>query len=169
MKARTILLGLLSWMMTASAMAEERSTLFVNLADGSKVTFVLPIQKPTVTYENSVMTIAYLYDKEEFQYMAFNRDEVKSLEIGMSNIDAIDEAKKEADSRITFDLTRPGVVSVSGLQGSDRLKVFDLQGKAVKANISRSDDKATVDLSALRRGIYMVSVNQRFTFKLMKP
>ena len=36
MKARTILLVLLSWMMTASAMAEERSTLFVNLADGSK-------------------------------------------------------------------------------------------------------------------------------------
>lgn len=168
MKARTILLVLLSWMMTASAMAEERSTLFVNLADGSKVTFVLPIQKPTVTYEKSVMTIVY-NDKDDSQYMKFLRDEVKSLEIGMSNIDAIDEAKKEADSRITFDLTRPGVVSVSGLQDSDRLKVFDLQGKAVKADISCTDDKATVDLSALRRGIYMVSVNQRFTFKLMKP
>ena len=168
MKARTILLGLLSWMMTASAMAEERSTLFVNLADGSKVTFVLPIQKPTVTYEKSVMTIVY-NDKDDSKYVKFLRDEVKSLEIGMSNIDAIDEAKQEADSRITFDLTRPGVVSVSGLQGSDRLKVFDLQGKAVKADISRTDDKATVDLSALRRGIYMVSVNQRFTFKLMKP
>ena len=49
MKARTILLGLLSWMMTASAMAEERGTLFVNLADGSKVTFILPIQKPEIT------------------------------------------------------------------------------------------------------------------------
>ena len=114
------------------------------------------------------MTIVY-NDKDDSQYMKFLRDEVKSLEIGMSNIDAIDEAKKEADSRITFDLTRPGVVSVSGLQSSDRLKVFDLQGKAVKADISRSEDKATVDLSALRRGIYMVSVNQRFTFKLMKP
>ena len=168
MKARTILLGLLSWMMTASAMAEERSTLFVNLADGSKVTFVLPIQKPTVTYEKSVMTIVY-NDKDDSKYVKFLRDEVKSLEIGMSNIDAIDEAKKETDSRITFDLTRPGVVSVSGLQGGDRLKVFDLQGKVVKADISRYDDKATVDLSALRRGIYMVSVNQRFTFKLMKP
>ena len=58
---------------------------------------------------------------------------------------------------------------VSGLQATDHLQVFSLDGKSVSVAVRRHDNEATVDLIQKPRGIYMVSVNNRFTFKLMKP
>jgi hypothetical protein len=150
-------------------MAENLGVLTINLADGNQVQFVLPTQKPVVCYENSVMTVTYLSNTKEEATLTMNRDDVESIKVGVSDINAITNTKKQTDQPITFNLTRPGVVSVGGLKGNDRLQVFDLQGKSIKGNINRDGDKAIVNLSNLKRGVYMVSVNQHFTFKLMKP
>ena len=77
--------------------------------------------------------------------------------------------KSDKCQRISFNLTSAGVARVSGLQSSDRLQVFGLDGKSVSAVVSRNDGEATIDLTQQPRGIYIVSVNLRFTFKLMKP
>jgi hypothetical protein len=61
------------------------------------------------------------------------------------------------------------VVNVSGLQKTDRIQVYSLDGKSVNAVVSRHEGEATVDLIQQKRGVYMVSVNNSFTFKLMKP
>ena len=168
MKTRSLLLLLL--LMTATYLsAEELGTLFINLTDGSKVQIILPTQKPTINCQNSVMTVAYLSDANTSDTLTFSRDDVESLKIGTTFVDAIADSKKEADNSIRFDLTRPGVIIVSGLTKNDRLQVFDLKGKRTKATITRNENRATVDLTSLHRGVYLVSVNQRFTFKMMKP
>ena len=115
------------------------------------------------------MTVAYLSDANTSDTLTFSRDDVESLKIGTTFVDAIADSKKEADNSIRFDLTRPGVIIVSGLTKNDRLQVFDLKGKRTKATITRNENRATVDLTSLHRGVYLVSVNQRFTFKMMKP
>lgn len=61
------------------------------------------------------------------------------------------------------------MVHVSGLAEQDRLQVTALDGKRMQVPVQRNGSEAIVDLTHLSHGVYMVSVNQRFTFKLMKP
>lgn len=168
MKTKTFLTLLLLWTMIVGALAEEHGTLFVHLKDGTIVQFTLPVQKPVVSFVRGVMKVAFQENGNE-DYVSFERDQVENLTVGTTDVAAIEDVKSDECQRISFDLTSAGVVRVSGLQPSDRLQVFGLDGKNVGAVVSRNDSEATVDLTQMPRGIYIVSVNQRFTFKLMKP
>lgn len=168
MKTKTILTLLLLWTMTIGTWAEEQGLLFVHLKDGSKVQFVLPVQKPLVSFTRGMMKVAFQENGNE-NYVSFERDQVENLTVGTTDASAIKDVKSVEDQRISFDLTSASVVRVSGLQPSDRLQVFSLDGKSISAVVSRNGDEATVDLAQKPRGIYIVSVNQCFTFKLMKP
>ena len=173
MKTKTLLTLLLSWTMAAGVMAEEQSALFVHLKDGSKVQFVLPVQEPVVTCQNGTMSVDYLEEESENSHQTvtvqFQRDEVESLTVETVETVAINALPSDGTQRIRFDLTRAGVVRISGLEKTDRLQVYSLDGKSIDAAVTQHDGGATVDLSQQRRGVYMVSVNQRFTFKLTKP
>jgi len=168
MKTKTFLTLLLLCMMTVGTWAEEQGLLFVHLKDGSKVQFVLPVQKPVVSFTRGMMKVSFQENGSE-NYVSFERDQVDNLMVGTTDVTAIEDVKSDEGQRISFDLTSAGVVRVSGLQPSDHLQVFSLDGKSINAAVSRNDGEAIVDLTQKPRGIYIVSVNQRFTFKLMKP
>ena len=168
MKTKPFLTLLLLWTMIVGAMAEERSTLFVHLKDGSIVQFTLPVQKPVVSFTRGMMKVAFQENGDE-DYVSFERDQVENLTIGTTDATAIEDVKSDECQRISFNLTSAGVVRVGGLQPSDRLQVFSIDGKSVSAVVSRNDGEATIDLTQQLRGVYIVSVNQRFSFKLMKP
>ena len=168
MKTKPFLTLLLLWTMIVGAWAEERSILFVHLKDGTIVQFTLPVQKPVISFTRGMMKVAYQENGDE-DYVSFERDQVENLTVGTTDVTAIEDVKSDEAQRVSFNLTSAGVVRVSGLQPSDHLQVFGLDGKSVSAVVSRNDGEATVDLTQQPRGIYIVSVNQRFTFKLMKP
>lgn len=174
MKPKIILALLLSWTMAAVAQAEGRSTLFVNLKDGTKAQFVLPVQKPVVTCYDGTMYVDYQDRQTAYPYsvadaeVRFSRDEVESLTVGTALTTGLCAAPT-AEPRVSFDLTRPAEVHVSGLTKGDRLQVFALDGKQQQVPVAMQGSEAVADLSGLSRGLYVVSVNQRFTFKLMKP
>ena len=168
MKTKPFLTLLLLWTMIVGAWAEERSTLFVHLKDGSIVQFTLPVQKPVVSFTRGMMKVAFQENGNE-DYVSFERDQVENLTVGTTDVNAIEDVKSDKCQRISFNLTSAGVARVSGLQPSDRLQVFCLDGKSVSVVMSRNDGEAIVDLTQQPRGLYIVSVNQRFSFKLMKP
>ena len=163
MKTKTILSLLLLWMTATCAMAEDLSSLYVFLKDGNKVQFILPVQKPIVTFEKGTMYVSY-----GDYVMSFERDEVNYLKVDKADLTTIEEVQAD-EPRVRFAMTHKGVVNVSGLQQTDRIQVYSLDGKSVDAAISRHEGEATVDLSQQKHGVYMVSVNKSFTFKLMKP
>ena len=115
-----------------------------------------------------MMKVAY-QEKGEEDYVSFERDQVENLTVGTTDVTTIEDVKSDKCQRISFNLTSAGIARVSGLQPSDRLQVFCLDGKSVSVVMSRNDGEAIVDLTQQPRGIYIVSVNQRFSFKLMKP
>ena len=168
MKTKPFLTLLLFWTMIVGAMAAEHGTLFVHLKDGTIVQFTLPVQKPVVSFTRGMMKVAFQENGDE-DYVSFERDQVENLTVGTTDATAIEDVKSDEGQRISFNLTSAGVVRISGLQLSDRLQVFSIDGKSVSAVVSRNDGEATVDLTQKPRGIYIVSVNQRFSFKLMKP
>ena len=168
MKTKPFLTLLLLWTMIVGAMAEERSTLFVHLKDGTIVQFTLPVQKPVVSFTRGMMKVAFQENGNE-DYVSFERDQVENLTVGTTDVNAIEDVKSDECQRISFNLTSAGVVRVGGLQSSNRLQVFSIDGKSVSTVVSRNDSEATIDLTQQLRGVYIVSVNQRFSFKLMKP
>ena len=168
MKTKPFLTLLLLWTMIVGACAEEHGTLFVHLKDGTMVQFTLPVQKPVVSFTRGMMKVAFQENGNE-DYVSFDRDQIENLTVGTTDVTAIEDVKSDECQRICFDLTSAGVVRVSGLLLSDRLQVFGLDGKSVSAVVSRNDGEATIDMTQQPRGIYIVSVNQRFSFKLMKP
>ncbi|MBR2114643.1 MAG: T9SS type A sorting domain-containing protein [Prevotella sp.] len=168
MKTKPFLTLLLLWTMIVGAMAEERSTLFVHLKDGTIVQFTLPVQKPVFSFMRGMMKVAFQENGDE-DYVSFERDQVENLTIGTTDATAIEDVKSDECQRISFNLTSAGVVRISGLQLSDRLQVFSIDGRSVSAVVSRNEGEATIDLTQQLRGVYIVSVNQRFSFKLMKP
>jgi hypothetical protein len=168
LKAKTFLLLFLSLTMAVAAMAEEHSKLLVFLKDGNNVQFDLPTQKPVVNCTHGTMII--LLQEDHFDhYVSFERDKIEKLTVELANANAIDDVKSDDGQRIGFDLTRASEVRVRGLRLTDHLQVFSLDGKRVDATICLSNGEATVDLSQNPHGVYVVSVNQRFSFKLMKP
>jgi hypothetical protein len=175
---KKILLMVAVLMMTAISMkaqtAGERSILTVNLKDGSKVQFELPVQQPVVKFGKSQMTVTYTQPSnnpdagDEEKSLDFGRDQVESLVVGVEEVVNVSDVKG-AEPNIRFDLTSQSRVHISGLSDGDRLAVVSLDGKQMKLPVSRNGSEATLDLSGLPRGCYIVSVNKRFSFKLLKP
>ena len=164
---------LLSMLFSVDVIAEKQGILTVNLVDGQNVQFLLPVERPEIKCEEGVMTVTYLIlanasEDSRWNTLTFERDKVKDLVIGEAEIDEIREVKSET-SRIRFDLTHRSMVRVSGLSDTDRLTVVSIDGKLVKPIVSRGVGEAVVDLTGQPRGIYVVSVNGSFSFKLMKP
>ena len=170
MITKQLLFWLLAGLLPLSATAQDYfdTVLCLNLKDGGKVEMVLPVAKPEVTCEDGWMTINYVENGQGAK-LSWARDDVEALTFE-SRPSGIDEVKAQ-EERIHFDLTRAGVVLVRGLQTGDKLQVVGIDGKAVRADMQRQPNEgtATVDLSGQPRGCYVISVNRRFTFKLMKP
>jgi len=158
---------LLSWMMATAALADnEGYTMNVNLKDGSVVQFVLASQKPEVWCKDGKMTIYYDSASNQYQNVSFERDLVKDLTFGAST--GIKQLT-EAEGKVKFILTRPGELRVTGLKDGDHLSVYSMDGKIISAPVTRYGSEAVIDLKGRTNGIYIVSVNNSFTFKLMKP
>ncbi len=168
MKTKAILALLLWWSMSIGALAAGQGVLIVGLTDGNTLRFMVPVQNPHVGCSFGVMKIDYLAEGNEARQLQFDRDAVTYLK--MTAAEELNLETIEADeSRISFDLTRSSVVHVSGLKDADRLQVYRIDGKRAKAIINRRGSEATVSIDGEQRGIYLVSVNHCFTFKLMKP
>ena len=142
---KKILLMVAGLIMAAISMkaqtTSEQGVLTVNLKDGSKVQFALPVEQPVVTFGKSQMTVTYTessndpYLGDEEKRLDFERDQVESLVVGVEEVVALSEVKAEEPS-IRFDLTRQGVVHVSGLSDNDRLTMASLDGKQVTSDNS---------------------------------
>ena len=158
---------LLSWMMATAVLSDnEGYTMNVNLKDGTMVQFVLASQKPEVWCKDGKMTIYYDSASNQYQNVSFERDLVKDLTFSTST--GI-KPLTGTEGKVRFILTRPGELRVTGLKDDDHLSVYTMDGKIVPASVSRSGSEAVVDLEGRAHGVYVVSVNKCFTFKLMKP
>jgi hypothetical protein len=78
------------------------------------------------------------------------------------------EAMNADQQRVTFKLQNDKI-DVSGLQAGDRIAVAKADGRSVMNHSAASGGHAVRDLSRQCSGVYVVSVNKSFTFKIMKP
>ncbi len=164
---RRKLLSLALMFVAMCGLAQDRMAMIVHLADQSTMQFLLAKQ-PAVSFSAGSLFVSFANDGEtEPDGMEFKREEV--LYVSFEEVtDRVEEAATPG-SRITFDLRNGSKVCISGLQPSDHILVVAIDGKNIQVPVTYQDGEAIINLGQQPRGIYLVSVNQRFTFKLMKP
>jgi len=177
MKRKVVLLGLLlSMLPLGSAWADDDFALNVNLQDGSTLQIVVEKQHPEISFKDGVMTIIYYkytHTINEVEYyderteLQLDRDEIVNLTV-TAEATGIEDVKAEHQQKKFF-LASDGIIHISGLKRGDRIQMVALDGKMVASATAGQDGEALLDLSSQSSGIYVVSINKDYSFKLIKP
>jgi hypothetical protein len=165
---------------TAVVHADETTTepnvMVVNTVDGQSYRFIIT-PNPDMTDRPGVGLFCFgsdamwMDDKSDLNHLdnslSFSRDEVKHITFETVEPNGI-EAMNADQQRVTFKLQNDKI-DVSGLQAGDRIAVAKADGRSVMNLSAASGGHAVIDLSRQGSGVYVVSVNKSFTFKIMKP
>lgn len=163
-----LLLSCAAMAQTRAAAEEQPNALQLTTNDGKQYLFYF-LQQPAVTFGFDGLTVTQHVSvgDAERELLIFEREHVKEFRF-VYDVTSINDVKSD-ERKVLFSMKQPGVVDVNGLQQGDRLQVVSLDGKSVISVKVSHDGTQTVDLRQQPRGVYVVSVNRSFTFKLMKP
>ena len=146
---------------------EETTTLVLSLTDGTEYRFDIPAKDPTMKFAKGVVNVYCYVAGEEPTTLTIERDQLKNIYFEEKGT-AI-QTPTISGNAVTFRLLQPGTIAVNGLNAGDEVQVVGIDGCSVMNARAAEGGQAVVDLSSRTRGIYVISVNKRFTFKYMKP
>ena len=146
--------------------AEETTTLVVSLTDSTEYRFDIPAKNPRLQFGKGVVKV-YCYVAGEETTLTIERDQLR--DIYFEKVGTAIQTPAVAEDAVTFSLLQPGTIAVNGLIAGDEVQVVGIDGRSVMNVRTATSGQAVVDLSSRTRGIYVISVNKRFTFKYMKP
>jgi len=142
----------------------------LTLTDGTAYHFLLADQHPVVTSRNGQLFVTYHYaeDGSLAPRLCFERDAVQRLTFGAQDpVGVVNPA--DNTSAVRFDLVSPNRIRVCGLSEGDRVEAASVDGRSAVPARRASSGELTLDLSRQPRGVYVISVNHRRTFKFVKP
>jgi len=146
---------------------EETTTLVFSLTDGTEYRFEIPATDPSIKFAKGVVNVYCYVAGEEPTTLTIERDQLKNIYFEEKGT-AI-QTPTISGNAVTFRLLQPGTIAVNGLSAGDEVQVVGIDGRSVMNARAAEGGQAVVDLSSRTRGIYVISVNKRFTFKYMKP
>jgi hypothetical protein len=147
----------------------ESATLVVSTNDGQEYRILLVDQKDIrFQFYGGNMTLTYEPYTGTPSTIVIGRENVKDIRIDDSQSSGIAQplAKKGA---VHFSITGQNRILVSGLQLHDKVQMVTVNGRSVFYKEAYNDADMTIDMNSQPHGIYIVSVNKRFTFKIVKP
>lgn len=142
---------------SAAASAETSYALLVNTIDGNSIEYDFEYL-PIATFEGDEMIIS---DDRGAGTARYAIEDVLNMTIkpAASGVDDVVEA-----GRIKV-RTEGGFMIVSGLEGAAKVNVFDASGNAVASAVADPSGIASIDTSALGKGVYVVAMpNHSFKF-----
>lgn len=157
---KTLLSLLLAFIAIAVQANDEYSTLVIETMEGTK--FEISLQKkPKVQLDDDKFVITCGKEITGYTY-----GEIRKFFFKLSgNLDV----KPSADDRIirvTFvDNT---TVTISGIDNPEVIRLYTLDGSPATPRVEVNDAIVTVSLSTLDAGIYILNIDNKQTFKLMK-
>ncbi len=123
--------------------------------------------QPSITCFHQTMKVVWLDDEEGRQELQVERP--ATMRLLTAEEVAVPSLREDAQRRVTFNVKEPGVVRVSGMKPGTKVHAFSADGKSVATCVAGASGDAVVNLKSQMRGIYVISVDQSETFKIMKP
>ena len=158
---RKLLLLMFAFAVTIMAQAKsEYSTLVVETKSGTKLELSLK-DKPKVNIGSKEFTIhcgddvtSYVHEEvRKFYFIPYTATSIEApVAKNTIRVSMIDQSK----------------VVVSGISDAGKVRLYTLDGKAVAIEASSNDDELIIDWDALTPGTYILNIDNKQTFKLLK-
>ena len=157
-KLSLLILALVATMTTQAN--NDYSTLVVETKSGT--TLELSLQKKPKVQISETEFIIYFDNKAE----GYVHEEVRKFYFKPYNATNIEAPVEKNTIRVSMiDQTK---VVISGVSESSKVRLFTMDGKAMKIEAAGNNDEITVSLDALAPGTYLLNIDNKQTFKLLK-
>lgn len=155
---------LLSWMLALTATAtvqaqNEYSTLVVETKSGTTLEVSLR-EKPQVQITSKEFLVC------GSEVTGYVHDEVRKFYIKPYDPTVIEAPVAANTIRIVW--LDESKVTVSGISETDKVRLYTLDGRNMTADISTKSTEITVSLDGLAPGTYILNINDKQSFKLLK-
>ena len=155
---------LLSLMLALAAMTvqaqDEYSTLVVETMEGTKLEISLQ-KAPKVQMTDNAFIITC---GEEI--IGYTYGEVRKYYFKLSKYVSVEPVVEEHTVRITF--VDNATVVISGVDNPEAISLYTLDGSRVAPQVEVAEGVITVSLSALDAGFYILNIDKKQSFKLLK-
>lgn len=147
------------------AVALETTALVVIHAYDEPLIFYLS-EKPEITFKAKTLKLQY---RNSVTMMSISDVVEFHFEKHVLEESGIDEIKDTENSSIIISWIDKETINVYGLSPYDTIQLHTLTGRPVNATIINTDnDSATISLSNLNPGVYIISVSNKTSLKITK-
>lgn len=168
MKKKLLSLLVLCSMSMAAWAQEMTYVLVVELKDGNATKFSL-LNQPTISAEGNEIRITTddsFKENGDISYFACPINNIKKYYFIEEDATAINDAKTDKQEvKVTY-IDGQNVV-ISGLANTDKPALYSIDGRKI-SNIPSDGAQARICLSELSDGVYVVNINSKQSFKIMK-
>lgn len=134
--------------------------LVIEINDSKQHSYSLS-DKPVITFDNDRLFIKT--DKIEIDYPISNIVKYYFIELDETGVEDI---KNDVDN-INFIYTNPDFLCVEGINGDADINIYDISGRVCAVNSTKSDNCMKIELSTLKKGVYIIKVNNH-SFKITR-
>lgn len=152
----------LAFAFCSSVFAEGPGVTFL-LRDGKKVSFAFA-EKPIVALSESDLAIRV----GGIQRVSYAYADVQRVLIDDDVVSAVDDAVVGSKTQHTVFTLSDNTLSISGLTTNERIAIYTSDGKLVINGQTDAEGKASITLSSLQQGIYVVRTQSGISYKLFK-
>ena len=146
--------------LSASA-ADERNALIISFHEGDSVAIVLA-DKPRATIHDDSLHV----ETADFS-ATYLRGAIADFHFGWyAPTPTSIETPPEHMVQIVY--TDNATVLVRGIDDASHIGVYGLDGRRILAELTSDSDGVAIDLSASPTGIYLIQINNKQTFKIIR-
>ena len=140
--------------------ADSNRLLIVETTDGVKISFSLS-ENPELTFNGKTMLITSENESQQFEVYNISKWYFENL---ASNVNPIEKFDKPFIKKVNNE-----VILVEGLQPSSKVQIYSIDGKQQSIQNSYSEgEKSVINIANLPNGVYIVSINKVYNFKIYK-
>ena len=157
-KKKLWVLFLLMQLSTVGLWADSGKSLVVELQNDRRATFVLS-ENPALTFADKVLQIELGGKSDKFEIDNVKQFYFDDVSTGVSPVSARELRIVSRDDNH---------VVLEGIGESDVVVLYSADGKVVDSQIEISGNRAEIPLASLTRGIYLIKVSNKQTFKIYR-
>lgn len=134
-------------------------TLVVKFKNGRSISFCLS-EKPEISFVSDKFSIM----SDNVMLTSYNRKDIEEFYFE----EITTEIEEVEQDEIAFRYTDNDHVMINGLSGDEVVFVYDMSGKLMYTEIASSDECLTISLSQFGRGTYIIKIDNKQSFKIIR-
>lgn len=133
------------------------------LRDGKKVSFAFA-EKPIVAINESYLAVHV----GGVQRVSYAYADVQRVLIEEDVVSGVDDVTVSKEAQHVVFCVSDNTLSVSGLSAHERITLYATNGKLMVNEQADAEGKASISLSLLQKGVYVVGTQNGMSYKLFK-